>query len=278
VWTLLIVFVAWAALSLLLAAWTLWFQGYIYSEPVDQVYWRAPAAAAGPALVLGLWIFLDSRSPGSFAVFHEYSASRTSPPFDQMTAVYQGQERTYKRYTASGGRIEYRDATQTRMPARPDKIIVKENDQEITFEPDRDAKGNFKTTGSDPLVYRDSKGRVMSEGNPGVVTTFRTGGLLLDLIVHFLFLAVWFVSLWLVLRFQWSHALVQAIIVWLVMLLFVVSPLLRTAAATPSASVTTRVPDCPSKPEAQARECPTLACASGFDGRAPHRTLLSISK
>jgi hypothetical protein len=229
VWTLLIVFVVWAALSLLLAAWTLWYQGYIYSEPVEQIAWRAPAAAIGPALLLGAWIALDSRSPGSYAVFHEYSASRTSPPFAEMKVIYQGQERTYKRYSA-GGRIEYRDASQNRMPTRPDEIIVKENDEEVHFKPDLDEKKKFQTRPGEYLYYRDSKGRVMSEASPGVVTTFRTGGLVLDVFIHLLYLAVWFVSLWLVLRFQWAHALVQAVIVWVVMLLFVVSPLLRTAA------------------------------------------------
>jgi hypothetical protein len=254
VWTLLIVLVVWLALSLLLAAWTIWIQGYFYEGgPVEQIQWRAPAAAAAPALLLGLWIYLDSRSPGSFAVFHEYSASQTSPPYDQMKAVYQGEERMYQRYTASGGRIEYRDASQNRMPTRPDKIIVVEKGEEIAFEPDRDTKGNFKTTSSDPLAYRDSKGRVMSESNPGVVTTFRTGGLTADVFVHILYFVGWFLSLWLILHFQWTHALVQAIVVWFVMLLFVVSPLLRTA-ATPSPT---------SAPAASARFLPSPSSERG---------------
>ena len=36
---ILILLVVFAVLSLLLAAWTLFFQSYIYSEPIGALYW-----------------------------------------------------------------------------------------------------------------------------------------------------------------------------------------------------------------------------------------------
>src|SRR5215469_15735149 len=57
-----VLLVVFAVLSLLLAAWTLFFQGYIYSEPVEAIYWRAPAAGAALTLFLLIWMVLDYRS------------------------------------------------------------------------------------------------------------------------------------------------------------------------------------------------------------------------
>jgi hypothetical protein len=63
------------------------------------------------------------------------------------------------------------------------------------------------------------------------VTTFRTGRLLGNLTLNFLFLAAWFGCLWLLLRFQWPAALLQAVVFWVVALLFVLPPLLTKAEA-----------------------------------------------
>ena len=50
-----------------------------------------------------------------------------------------------------------------------------------------------------------------------------------NLIVNLLYGGVWFACLWLLLRFQWPHALLQALVAWIVTLLFVVAPLLNYA-------------------------------------------------
>src|SRR5581483_981803 len=43
---LLVLLVLWLVLVIALAAWTIWFSGYLYSEPTGEIYWRAPAAGA----------------------------------------------------------------------------------------------------------------------------------------------------------------------------------------------------------------------------------------
>src|SRR5947207_8587629 len=40
------------------AAWSLWFQGYLYSEPAPVLPWRAPAAGAAVAAFVALWVVL----------------------------------------------------------------------------------------------------------------------------------------------------------------------------------------------------------------------------
>jgi hypothetical protein len=50
-----------------------------------------------------------------------------------------------------------------------------------------------------------------------------------SVLLNFGFLAVWFVCLWLLMRFQWSHALGLAVVFWLVMLLFIMPMVLRKA-------------------------------------------------
>src|SRR5438132_1527757 len=77
------------SLAVLLWAGTLWFQGYIYSEPVAQIYWRAPAAALALTLFMAVWCFLDYRSPGDYPGQIQFSTGdeKTLP---ELWALRQG--------------------------------------------------------------------------------------------------------------------------------------------------------------------------------------------
>jgi hypothetical protein len=208
----------------LLYVWTTWFQGYIYSEPAEQLYWRAPAAAGALTLYLAFWVFLDARAPGDYQVFTQYSASRSSEPYKELRVTTQDGDKSFKlfkagTYTSDGlsPSAERRNA----MPSRPDKITVEEGGKEVVFERKEEVPGGW-------LMYRDASGRTMSTSQLGVVTTTK-GSWVLNLLVNLLFLGAWFACLWFLLEFQWTHALIQAAIVWIVMLLFVVGPLLSYA-------------------------------------------------
>jgi hypothetical protein len=218
------------ALSGLLYAWTAWFQGYIYSEPARELYWRAPAAGAALALYLALWVLLDSRWPGEFQVFTQYASQKTSDPVPELKAVEQGAStpRAYRRVALGNGRFEYKSGDKA-LPGRVDKVIITEDGKEAVFEPERDAKGKYKAGANDYLIYRDARGRTMSEIALGQIVTAKGGGFWLNLFVNLLFGGVWFACLWLLLEFQWPHALVQAVVAWLVLVLFVVGPLLSYA-------------------------------------------------
>jgi hypothetical protein len=56
----------------------------------------------------------------------------------------------------------------------------------------------------------------------------------LNLFFNFGHLIVWFLGLWLLLRFQWGHALGFAVVAWLVMTLTILPMLLSYAGAAAS--------------------------------------------
>ena len=212
----LIMLVVFVVLSLLLAAWTMFFQGYIYSEPVEAVYWRAPAAAAALTLFLSLWLMLDygsihnrNENQGRYRPLHESSSSETET-YEYLTII--NRDRKEEQYVRLGDN-KYRNKNGKEPPQRPLKIIAshKDGDKHV-FTP----------------VEKDGKVRYVEEGNPsrswdensslGQITIFHFGWLIVTLLLNFGLLIVWFVCLWLLLHFQWAHALGLAFGFWLVSL------------------------------------------------------------
>jgi hypothetical protein len=233
---ILILLLLWFVLSVLLAAWTLWFQAYIYSEPVGEIYWRAPAAGGALALFIGLWVALDYRTVdangvGRYEPLHDFSAEETKQYPKLWIINRDGKEEEYERRNNVGHGADYVRKDGRRLPERPSKIIVSEppNGDKHVFEPDRDAKGNFKVEPNKSLVYRDDRKLEMVEGSFGTITIFHFGWLVMNLFLNFAFLVVWFLALWLLLQFQWSHALGLAVVFWVVTLLFVMPPVLKYA-------------------------------------------------
>ncbi len=231
---ILIVLVVWVVLMVLLAAWTLFFQGYIYSEPASALHWRAPAAGTALIVFVLIWLVFDYRSivdrgdEGRYQPLHNFSTSETVTYQHLWIINRDGKEEHYERrgnqYVRKDGRT---------LPTRPSKIVAAQqvNGDKHVFEPERDAKGNFKVEKEQPLRYYDqsNKSRYMDESSLGQVSIFHFGWLLLNLVLNFGLLVVWFVVLWLLLRFQWPHALGLAVVFWLVMLLFVMPPVLKQA-------------------------------------------------
>ena len=71
---ILILLLVWAGLVVLLWAGSVWFQGYIYSEPAPQLVWGAPVAGSALALFLALWCIIDYKSPGRYVSLFDFSA------------------------------------------------------------------------------------------------------------------------------------------------------------------------------------------------------------
>jgi hypothetical protein len=222
---ILIFALVWVCLAVLLLVGTAWLQGYLYTEPVAGLFWRAPAAASVIVLVTAFWCFLDSRDPPGRFRTYDFRAQDVTE-FKEIWGVKDGRRTHYKVEKDAAGRDEFRDDNHRPLPSRLDGIIVKENGEEVKFEPERDAQGKFKNTPGESLHYVDPQGRVMTEGSIGQIAIFRLGRLLANLVLNFGLLLVWFGCLWLLLRFQWSHALGFAVVIWLVMLLLVMPPLL----------------------------------------------------
>jgi hypothetical protein len=230
---ILILLVVWLVLTGLLAAWTLWFQGYIYSEPAGQIYWRAPAAGTALTAFVCLWVLLDYRSiqdradEGRYQPLQSFSARETET---YKHLWISSQDRKDEHYELRGNR--YLNASNREPRSRPLKIVAgnSSDGEKRVFEPEFDAKGNFKVEKDQPLRYYDKdKSRYMDESAIGQITIFHFGWLAMNLLLNFGFLVVWFLSLWLLLRFQWSHALGLAVVFWLVALLMIMPMILKPA-------------------------------------------------
>jgi hypothetical protein len=237
---ILILLLLWAVLAGLLTAWTVWYQGYIYTEPALGLQWRGPAAGTAVTAALLVWVVIDYNSPGNYRPIYEFSSTEDQKPFAELRVPTVGGEEVYKLRSAAG-RPGYRLAGRAKggtLPATPEKVIAVEGDHRYVFEPERDAQGHIKrrtppwwglNRQPEPLRYKDEKGRVMLEGQLGQLTTFRAGRLFGNLALNFFFLLAWFLSLWLLLRFGWGAALLQAVIFWGVALLFMLPPVLTRA-------------------------------------------------
>lgn len=238
---LLLLLMVWVVLVLLVTAWSLFFQGYLYTEPTPGMAWRGPLAGSIMTLVIVLWVLLAYRSPDRFRPLWEFSSSEDTKFFPELRVpVPGGREDVYKLRPGTRGDYRLDGLTSGRpLPTRPPEIVVMEEGQRAVFRPEKDEKGNFKqrtTTGfgresREPLRYRDESGRMMQEDSLGQLTRFKGGVFFGNILLNLLLFAAMFLPLWLLVEFQWPHALGHAVVLWLILLLFVFPPLLSRAEA-----------------------------------------------
>ena len=228
--TLVLIFLA---LAVVLWAVTLFLQGYIYSEPVSQIYWRAPLAGLILTLFLAFWCYLDYHSPGRYGAILDVSTIENED-FTKFVAIKKGREILFEGTKTPRGRMEYR--AQGKPWSRSDAegvveaIVVEDKDhQKIRFDAELTPDGKFKAAQGKPVRYIevDGQGRVMTDDSPGRVSVVRGGRIVGNLLLNLLLLGFWFAGLWLLLRFQWSHALGLAIVAWIVLTLIVLPALFK---------------------------------------------------
>lgn len=249
--------VVWAVLIGLLWAGTAWLQDYIYSEPAADLYWRAPAAGSALLLWIAFWSYLDYRSVGKYTALFDFGATETKK-FDEIWVMRDNKKVHYKlSATAKSnipGRVEFREVDPPyRVWSRSDAVIIKENGEDVRFEAERDANKHYKIERGKELLYRDDRGRVMSEGTMGRIYVFRWGVFITYAFLNLFFFAIWFAALWLLLRFQWSHALGLAAILWTTMVLLIVPMMLTKVEA---AARSRAAPPADAKKQAQAPATP----------------------
>jgi hypothetical protein len=232
-------------LVVVLWAGSLWLQSWLYNEPAPNLFWGAPAAAGVMTLFLAVWCLLDykSRDPSTpdprFDSLFFFGPSQTKV-YPLIRSVKNGQETVYQ---LTNGEFHMMVFPYSKWTVS-DEIIVEESGQEDHFKPDRDAKGFYKREPYNPpwglgwlvgpgparpLRYYDPRGRVMTEDAVGQVTTFRWGLFLVNLLLNLVHLALWFVCFWLLLRYQWPHALGLAFCLWLLMTVAIIHMLAAMA-------------------------------------------------
>ena len=140
-----------------------------------------------------------------------------------------------KKYVRSYGisGIEYRSADNDRPwnGTGVEAILLKRDDHEIRMErvPEQQREQG---------AYREfvsNDGWTMTEyesGPTGIPSSFRVGRFIANLVLNALHFVLWFLCLWLLMRFLWAHAFVGAVVLWLVTTLTVLPMLLSYAAAS----------------------------------------------
>jgi len=239
-----------------LCAGTLFFQGYIYSEPASGLYWRAAAAGAALALFLALWCFLDYRKPGCYnGTWFEPTAS-DEEVFTKFWAVKGNREILYEARKDARGRIEYVDAS-SRPWSRSgadgvvEAIIVEDTDgHKIRFNAELSEDKKFTAARGEPVRYLEAggRGRIMTDRYIGKLPVSHWGTILVKIVLSLCHLALWFACLWLLLQFQWGHALGFAVVIWLALtltllpLIFTMTEQTAKQRAVPTSTASDAVP------------------------------------
>ena len=147
------------------------------------------------------------------------------PDTDQFSAKVVSEKPTlFKKQTTGKGSVEYRTTAdepwrrETPDQKIPRAILLDDKGKEMRFETRLTPDFKFPPGGENfPVYYQVGGRRVMEQ--LGKVTVFRWGQLFVNLFLNLLHFGLWFVCLWLLLRFQWPHALGFAVILWLTMTL-----------------------------------------------------------
>jgi hypothetical protein len=248
---LLIVAVTGLTLGVFFYVGSLFFQGYIYTEPSQDLKWQAPAAGAALMVFFMLWCVLIANTEGATPSDIPYdTVFRFSPradllkePADRIWAVGKdGTEKTYKRERRGQTMWRYVDPSYT--PSRPwrgegiDGVLLEIDGEKQLF------KRVTGSDGSNPEFVNDS-GWAMKDygdGPSGVPSIFRWSRFMMNFVLNFGHFLLWWLCLWLLLRYQWSHALGLGFVLWLIFTLSILPMLLNYAAevAQSNAAATTR--------------------------------------
>lgn len=239
---LLILAISTMALMVVFSVVTLFLQGYYYTEPTPGIAWQAPLAGGILGLFFMLWcwliVFSSEVSPGSlpYDTLMRFSpkVDMTKEPVKELWAVRKGHDKDsdepihyqLKKFPKD----QYVEANLSKRPwpyKKVEAILSKKGPKTYRFvwQPTSDDRPYQE--------YRDESGwvmRVFAESGPtGRPYSFRWGRFLGNLFLNFFHLVLWFICFWLVLRFQWGHALGLALVGWLITTLAILPLLLEQA-------------------------------------------------
>jgi hypothetical protein len=229
-------------------------QGYIYTEPSSGLFWQAPAAAVVLTLFYALWCLLDygaSRTPPGYlpydTIFNfKAEETRGTEPVKRLWAIREigkgASKRTEKiRYARFkeilfSGLSSYRYYQERADGAKGTEawngngvvaLVVVEDGQEVRYDRVPSEEGQY-------AHYVSPDGwtiKTYESGPTEPPSMFRTGLWLLNLLLNLVHLGLWFVCLWLLMRFQWRDALWLGFVLWLAMTLTALPMMLASAGA-----------------------------------------------
>lgn len=195
-------------------------QTSFYETVAKGLWWRA-LVGAGIIWVVGLvWPSLINLSGGirwpiDFDdIFFLHAPDTPSVTFRELRVPDEatGREITYRRALV-GGTVQFRDEQNRPMPQTPPVVIaVPEEGDAIRWEVVRDEDGYIDRS-QGTAFYQNPEGRRIPESAffTGIEATSGYGQFFLTLFGDLVLFAAWFLTLWLVMQFQWTHALLIAV-------------------------------------------------------------------
>jgi hypothetical protein len=256
-----ILLITFASLTVILWAGTFFFQGYIYTEPSPGIFWQAPAAAFLLTIGYTIWLMTVAFTPTAskinipINVFHKFTPNEDlldRPPATTWAIKAprkgaDGKEKEPERveFTRKGGLGGLQTTKYTYVEKKADDKRWSSKDVvaiEIEYAPDptkpeEKTKMRFDSATSDVADYNLFVGpdgwtiRDWTKDGPDFVPKrFRFLRLVANVVFNVAHFFAWFIALWLLLRFQWSHALGFAFVMWLAVTLAVLPMMLFEAA------------------------------------------------
>lgn len=221
--------------TVVLWAGTVFLHGFWYTEASTAINWQAPAAGAAITLFYFLWCLINANAEGATRANVPYTTiflfsnevTKHPKPVERLVAIKKTGERDrFKRTPVSQNTYEYRHES-TGKPYSPIHgyvaIETEEGGKKVRYELVKGEEGRRFVCEEGWAIREDGKG---IDGNP---TSTRAGLVFVNWLINLLHYGVWFACLWLLLRFQLSHALGLAFVFWLVMTVFVVPLMLGQA-------------------------------------------------
>ena len=153
---ILILFLFWFALSVLMAAGTLFLQGYFNESPPDlaELLWRAPAAAGAVSVFVLVWVIIAYNAPDRFAVApSDFSSSEETKPVRSLTAVVEGKKVAYHLIKNPRGQGGYFDMPADRCPPGPRKSSSRKKTARKWFSsPSATPRANSRSNAASPCA------------------------------------------------------------------------------------------------------------------------------
>jgi len=243
---LLILFLSLIVLIVVLWGGTYFFQGYIYTEPSSGIFWQAPLAGAFLMFGYLIWVMTIALSspanPSSLStnpILFSPKVDMLERPAKRITAIKlnrkksvegkDGEKVVYVRKTDSPTKAHYETTGAKPHPWHPRDVIA------IELEKDDGTTLRFDLQEMETGGYRDfasADGWVIREydGPTGLPFKYSFWRLVVNVFFNVGHFIGWFLAFWVILRFQWSHSLGFAVVMWLVISLTFLPMILGYAA------------------------------------------------
>jgi hypothetical protein len=236
---LILLLVLFVVMSLVFWLGSLFAQSYFYTEPVEGLMWRGPAAGAALTAFFLVWSLmnvwggnaaLDKKIPYPWLLSFNNTIDLVPEPVPQIESKTKNSEPTIFNLDKQqkGGR--YKKAGDTSYWSAPgvEYIKIKHNNEEYTFVPDIVDEGNYRH-----FVDKEH-GWVIKEQRMGIPSQTSSGRLFIYFILNVLHLVVWIACFWLILQYAPAHAVVMGGIFWLGFSLIFLAVLFEQAQAAVS--------------------------------------------